>query len=67
MGGVVDSMLITFPILGTDVSFTKEVVYVAEANGTAEVCMAITVPSDGLECDIMVSFILVNGTAGEYF
>ena len=62
---MVNTLHISYAI-GTDISFVQEVIYVAEANGTAEVCMHITVPSGGLECDIVVSFILVNGTAGGY-
>ena len=33
-----------------------------ESSGTVEVCAEIIVPADGLECDVIATLTLTNGT-----
>ena len=56
----------TYFAIGVDIFFTQQVFTVDEANETLEVCMHIVSPGEGLECEVMVSLLLKNGTASKF-
>ena len=51
--------------LGVGLDFSTPV-YNVDEDGMIDICMDLTgIPSEGLECDIVVPLSLVNGRAGE--
>ena len=54
--------------IGTDISleFSQTVYVVDEDDGSVDICMELSgLPSQGLECDLVIPLILVNGSAGD--
>ena len=58
--------MITFIFLAPTLDFVSSVFYVNESDGTVDnvVCMTVTPPKGGLECDVEVPLYLVDGKAG---
>ena len=56
----------TYFAIGVDILSTGQVLTVDEAKETLEVCFHIASPGEGLECDVMVSLLLENGTASKF-
>lgn len=59
--------MITFIFLAPTLDFVSSVFYVNESDGTVVnvVCMTLTPPTGGLECDVVVPLTLVDGKASE--